>query len=167
MAITLEETASLQWNGCLPVPRHFSRFKKRIFKKKLIDQQTFNWPAKWVTAQHKKRILKLPVTPGTYDPLSYQLALRCDLKLGKTQFEYKVVRKTKIKHYRFKVTGEETIKTPLGILPTVIVKRISDGDDKQTVLWFSKKHDFTLVKLEQKDADSNHYLFTIRELVLY
>lgn len=167
MTTSLEEKASLQWNDCLPIPRSFSRFKKHLFNKKLIDQQTFNWPANWVTAKHKSRVKKLPINQGTYDPLSYQLALRCDLQRGKTQFEYDVVRKTKIKRYLFKIIGEENINTPLGLLATVKIKRISDGNEKETTLWFSKQHNYTLVKLEQKEANSNHYVFTIRTLTIH
>jgi len=168
MGATLKEKSSLQWNGCVPVPRSFSRSKKRIFSNKTIDQQTFNWPAKQVSTRHKERTAKLAITDGTFDPLSYQLALRCGLKQGKTQFEYDVVRKTKMKRYHFKVVGEESISTALGTLQAIKVIRSSDGsNNKQTTLWFSKVHDFTLIKLEQKEADNNHYIFTIRELTIH
>lgn len=168
MGAILREKSSLQWNGCVPVPRSFSRAKKQFFSNKNIDQQTFNWPAKQVSARHKDRAAKLTITVGTFDPLSYQLALRCGLKQGKTQFEYDVVRKTKIKRYHFEVVGEESISTALGTLQAIKVKRSSDGsNNKQTTLWFSKAHDFTLIKLEQKEADNNHYVFTIRELTIH
>ena len=168
MGATLKENSSLQWNGCLPIPRSFSRSKKHFFSNKVVNQQTFNWPAKQVSARHKEKTVKLSITEGTFDPLSYQLALRCDLKQGKTHFEYDVVRKTKMKRYRFEVVGEESIDTPLGILQAIKVKRTSDnGNNKQTTLWFSKAHDFTLIKLEQKEADDNHYVFTIRDLTIY
>ena len=168
MGATLQEKSSLQWNGCAPIPQSFSRSKKHIFSSKTIDQQTFNWRDKLVDASHKDRTAKLAVTDNTFDPLSYQLALRCGLKQGKTQFEYDVVRKTKMKRYHFEVLGEESIDTALGTLQAVKVIRSSDGsNNKQTTLWFSKVHDFTLIKLEQKEADNNHYVFTIRDLTIH
>jgi len=168
MGATLQEKSSLQWNGCIPVPRSFSRSKKHIFSNKTVDQQTFNWPANQVSARHKERMAKLAITDSTFDPLSYQLALRCGLKQGKTQFEYDVVRKTKVKRYHFEVVGEESISTALGALQAIKVIRSSDGsNNKQTTLWFSKAHDFTLIKLEQKEADDNLYVFTIRELTIH
>ncbi|MBL4607862.1 MAG: DUF3108 domain-containing protein [Pseudomonadales bacterium] len=168
MGTTLQESTSLQWQGCSPIPRSFSRIKKHIFSKKMTVQQIFNWPAKLVSARHKDNKVTITITAPTFDPLSYQLALRCDLKQGKKHFEYSVIRKTKIKRYVFEVIGEENIVTRLGLLPTIKVARSSDaGSQKQTTLWFSKQHDFTLVKLEQKESDNNHYVFTIRELIVH
>jgi hypothetical protein len=168
MGATLQESASLQWKGCLPVPLSFSRVKKHIFSDKIVDQQTFNWQTKEVSVLHKENTAKLAITEGAFDPLSYQLALRCDLKQGKAYFEYSVVRKTKLKRYSFKVVGEERISTPLGELAAVKVERSSDeGNNKQTTLWFSKEHDYMLVKLEQKEANANHYVFTIRQLTFH
>jgi hypothetical protein len=102
-----------------------------------------------------------------YDELSYQEALRCELINASelkpdTAFDYLVRTKGKNKAYQFKVAGFETITTKLGDLETVKVERLRSGTKgeelRETFIWFSKKHDHLIVKLQQIDGDDSYGL---------
>ena len=89
------------------------------------------------------------------DLLSYQLALRCDLEQGKEQLSYPVVARDRIKHYEFKVSGKETLKTRLGELETLVVERLRKDSDRTTRIWLAPGLNYLLVKLEQYEAKDN------------
>lgn len=160
----IQEETKLHWNGCLPVPNHYSRSKSNLFKNSVIDEQVFDWTLQQVTSRHKDEKAKLAITAPAYDPLSFQLALRCDLIAGKKSFEYTVIYKQKLNLYAFKVIGTENLQTPLGLLSTIKVIRINNRDGKQTSIWFAPQFDYALVRLEQKEVDNNHYVITLRSL---
>ena len=164
LTYSLQENAVLNWQDCTPVPQSFNRRKKQFLNYQLVSDIRYDWKNKHVTAQYKGSTLSLPLDNNTFDSLTYQLALRCDLKQNRKKFEYTVAEKSKLKHYRFHKIGEEIINTALGLLKTVKLRRSSDSSEKQTTLWFAKELDYTLVKLEQIRSDNNHFVITINEL---
>ena len=164
LTYTLQENAVLNWQGCTPRPQTFNRRKKQFFKYQLVSNIQYDWKNKHAIAKYKDSSFSFPLDNAIFDSLTYQLALRCDLKQGRKTFEYTVAEKRKLKHYRFQKIGEETIDTPLGQLKTVKLRRSSDSSEKQTILWFAEELDYTLVKLEQIRTDNNHFVITISEL---
>lgn len=164
MGILIKENTQFHWQGCLPVPDHYSRQRTNFFQKNLLDEQTFDWKRSQVSTRHKDAIVQLFIDPPTYDPISIQLALACELKAGKKAFDYTVIYKQKPNKYSFKVNSTENLQTVLGTVFTIKVVRNNEHDDKQTTLWFAPEYDYALVKLEQKEADDNHYIITLRSL---
>jgi len=95
-----------------------------------------------------------------FDELSYQEVLRCELQningeIKNQHFSYNVRTKGKNKVYDFEISGEEVLETALGKVETVKVSRIRDNADKDenSFIWFSKEHNYLLVKLIQEDDD--------------
>ena len=111
---------------------------------------------------------------GTLDKLSYQYQLKLDLanlafpEHSSSIFEYTVAEGDKLKYYRFKVAGEEVLKTPAGAMLTVKLERIRKHDsDRQTIFWLAKDHDYLLTKFKQqgngKGFELNLKSFTFNE----
>ena len=92
----------------------------------------------WQSAQVKNVSTADPwqteMPEGTLDKLVMQMALLFELRDGNTEFRYPVAHQGRIKHYRFKQTGMETIKLPMGEYSALIVERLDDDRD-QTRIW--------------------------------
>ncbi len=96
---------------------------------------------------------------GTLDKLSYQYQLRLDLaKLAACAdsadlLEYTVADGDKLKHYEFRLAGEEVLDTPVGALNTVRLERVRENDsDRQTTFWLAKDHDYLLTRFKQEES---------------
>ncbi len=166
LGILVQEEARFHWQGCLPIPDHYTRQRTSFFKKTLLDEQSFDWTRSQVITRHKDALAQLFIKPPSYDPISIQLALACELKAGKKEFDYTVIYKQKQNHYSFKINGSENLQTALGKLSTIRVIRDNNREDKHTTLWFAPEYDYALIKLEQKETDNNHYIITLRSLDL-
>ena len=115
----------------------------------------FDWVARQVT--HSEGVSSLPA--GSQDKLAYQLQLREDLAAHSPAgdappvFDYLVVDEEKQKLYRFRVTGEESLDTPLGTLVTLRIERDRDDPDRHTTFWLAPSLDYLLVRLVQQDGE--------------
>jgi hypothetical protein len=140
-------------------------YEKKILVNKSNLTTLFDWVKKRANTAGNKTgsvILK----GGEFDNLNYQLALRCDLIAGKTEFIYPVVDRNEIDNLEFKIMGEEMLDTKLGKVNTVIVKRVRNNNNRITTLWFAKDKDYVMVKLLQEERkDTEAYLLYIDSLV--
>ena len=59
--------------------------------------------------------------------------------------------------------GEEFLKTELGIISTLKLKRIRQKSNRETFLWFAPQWNYLLVKLEQKEKGGENYTMLLRE----
>jgi len=142
-------------------------YQRTVLGKKKLYRIEFNNNEKQFTEVNDNEKSQHELKTTLYDELSYQEALRCELinaselKPG-TGFEYLVRTKGKNKAYQFKVAGFETITTKLGDLETVKVERLRSGTKgeelRETFIWFSKSHDYLIVKLQQVDGDDSYSL---------
>jgi len=110
----------------------------------------------------------------TLDKLSYQYQLTLDLanlassEPSSNTFEYVVADGDKLKHYRFRIAGEEVLTTPTGDILTVKIERVREHDsDRQTTFWLAKDHDYLLTKFKQQEDGKSFELnlesFTFNE----
>ena len=111
--------------------------------------------------------LKIDWQEGLLDHLSYQLQLRMDVAQGKSDLNYHLVYKGKLKEYRFEIVGEEMINLPIGQIKTIKLKTIrKKNSSRETYLWLSKEHNYVLARLwqskdgkEQADLQLADYSF--------
>ena len=122
----------------------------------------FDWKKMEALWQQDDEKSKVAIKPGTQDALSYQLQLRLDLASGKKEFSYPVADDDETYVRRLVVEGEEVLETRAGKLNTTRVKVVRDDDDRQTWIWFAKDWDYILVKLYQKEKNSD-YTIEFRE----
>ncbi len=166
----LHEESLLSWNQCTPVPLAYQRSLRVFFRNK---KQSIQFDQDKLKAHYDdgKKSGHADIPAQTLDRISLQLALRCDLQKGKQQGNYTVFDRNKLKTYQFKVVGDEIIDTPIGKLQATKVQLQRKNKNRQTWLWFSKQHDYLLVKLKQeepgggnKPSSSNELEITISKL---
>jgi Protein of unknown function (DUF3108) len=121
----------------------------------------FNWQDSMVTNQLRKDPWSLPIEPGMQDMLSHQEQFRLELNHsppGKPYrtYAYTIVKKKKIKHYRYTPIGEEIINTEAGTLRTLKVEKEEDDDDRRTSIWLAMDWGYVIARLEYIKGDDSH-----------
>lgn len=116
----------------------------------------FDWPNNTVTNLGNKKTL--PLAPGVYDKLSYQLQMQMDVCANPDKFageNYTIVDRNKLKTYRVEAVGRDVQKTPAGMLTTIHLKqfRPDKPDGKDTQIWLAADYHCLLVRLDQYDGN--------------
>lgn len=138
--------------------------KRSGLGKRRNNRQTYDYQQ---STLHLSKLKGQPVTadivPGALDQFSAQFALQLDVARGLREMSYQVQEGANIDEYRFRVLGQEQIKTAAGRFLATKVERLRDGNNKrQTVLWFANDWDFMLVQLLQVEPDGKEYLINLK-----
>lgn len=108
----------------------------------------FDWARGTLVLKHDGRVESLPVAAGTQDRLSimYQFMF---MPLGKARYvDFAMTNGRKLDRYRYRVTPDVEIDTPLGRLKTLhLVKQRDDPGDSEAELWLSPQHHHIAVKI--------------------
>lgn len=159
-----EEHSFWRWQDNAPVPvrytYHYSGNKGDVY-----EQLDFNWEKMQVKSLRDGKTTVVEIEQGVVDKLSYQVALVRDLRLGKKEFAYQVADRGKVRTISYKVIGEEKLDTPWGQQQTIKVERVTDSNERITILWFAPDLDFMVVRLVQNDSGTKMSA-TIKELVI-
>jgi hypothetical protein len=115
------------------------------------DHASFDW-AGGVIKTWGRTERTLPLERPTFDGLSHQLALRCDIAQGKETVRYPVVKRGKVKDYVFRVAGEERLMTKLGELQTLVIERVRDSNKRSTRIWVAPELNHLVVRLEHQEG---------------
>lgn len=117
-------------------------------KELLLYEQTIGI-ASYESKKKKRQIL---LSNAHFNHLTYQIKLQSDLINGVTSLSYPVIKKGKIKVYRFEILGEEALETPLGEINTLKIRKIREGSNRETFLWFAPRWNFMLIQLWHHEA---------------
>lgn len=149
-----------QPHGLLPHRYHYDRSGG---KKRRTASVAFDWPNGLALSTAKGRTWSLPVSEGTLDKLSYVLAMMHDLGVGKRDLHYQVADGAKISLYHFKSHGQENLDTPLGVLSTLVLKRVRD-DKRETTYWCAPDFRYLPVKVEHREKDGSVITLSIKSV---
>lgn len=149
-----QETFSIDQNHRIDPVRY--AYERSILGSKRKETAVFHPIEGRVVTLYKGEEEEMPLTEGLFAPLSYQFAMRRDLLDGRRELTYPVVRRGRIKEYRYRIQGEETLETPLGDLRTLKLKRDRDSSDRETYLWVAVELDYLPVKLHQKEDGESY-----------
>ena len=112
----------------------------------------FDWKTMRVTNRGAGEQWDIELPEGTLDKLIMQLAMLFDLREGKTKLNYAVATDAHIKHYRFEVTGRDTIELPFGNYDAIRAERKDDKKDRSLVWGAPELNYFPIRFLKQKKA---------------
>ena len=131
--------------------------EKSFFGAKRREQQDIDHSTGIGVYQSKKKHREVSVAPDDLGPVTYQLQLRRHLQYQALPVELQVLRRGRVKTYRFELLGEESIDTGLGRVDTVKVQRVRENSDRHTVFWLAPEWDYLIVKLAQREDDGEAY----------
>lgn len=153
--LTIIETSEGEWRGSIPVP-HKYRFKVNssfVTKHREID---FDWKNKVAHANDygKKKKADIPLKAGMQDVASYQLAMRQAAREGKSNIEFKLIRKNTIRDYAFKKAKNPrfNMKTVAGKIEVLKYLRIK-GKHRRTEVYLIPKQDYLLGRIARFKKD--------------
>lgn len=110
------------------------------------SQSRFDYDAHIILTDSNKgpRTATLPAGLQDAQSLLFQIALTAPpaTDSGSAVFNGK-----KVRNYRYRVTGEETLQTPLGPLRTLHLVRQADSDAERFEIWLAVDHAYLPVKL--------------------
>ncbi|OED40471.1 hypothetical protein ACH42_16405 [Endozoicomonas sp. (ex Bugula neritina AB1)] len=132
-------------------------YKRSGIGSKPEKEAHFDWNTHKVTWHQDNRQWSMDLPAGAIDNLAYQLQLRIDLSSGKTTgFNYKIADDDEVFERAFIVEGDEIIETDAGKLETIKIKIQRDSDKRTTWIWFAKNWNYFMVKLLQKEGDTEY-----------
>jgi hypothetical protein len=100
---------------------------------------------------------EMDIPVGTLDKLVSQLGMMHALARGQTDITFKIADGGKLKEYRFKVVGEETLETPAGTFETVKITRLRDDNKRETYVWCAPALHYLPVRIWQREKDDAEY----------
>jgi len=103
-----------------------------------------------IRSLYKKRWYELPREPGTLDRMSQQEQLRLFLLNDPTPREDIVLHVAdgrKVKDYRFRYLGDETLHTPMGAVDTMHFARVHKRpEERESSIWIAPEWDYLMVR---------------------
>jgi hypothetical protein len=123
----------------------------------------FDWEKHRVENRVKDQPWSMDIPDGTLDKLVMQIAMLLDLQSGQNHFKYPVADDGRLKHYEFKVVGEEEIELPSGKVNTIKLARLDDDRD-QTFIWVSPEMQYIPVRFLKLKKNGLKYEIRLREI---
>lgn len=162
-AAKLKETSELSVKNQRIQPLHYRYRASGLFNE---DDRTLKFlpESKSVLDQEKNKTHSNAWETEVQDNLTYMLQAGLDLAAGKTEFTYPVFEKNTKKPFRFRVIGEEVLKTKAGTLTTVKVMQVREDKNREVYAWFDKDKHFLLVRLLDKKKGKKRYEINVTDI---
>lgn len=141
--------------GIRPLQYHYTH--KRSEKDRDVEL-VFDWKQGEVANTVQGHTWTMEIPDGTLDKFSVQLAVMLDLQRSNQPLRYQVADGGKLKHYRFRRLGTETVRTKAGEFETVKLQRLRRQDnDRETYLWCAPALHYLVVRMEHIEEDGSQF----------
>jgi Protein of unknown function (DUF3108) len=144
-------------------PSHYVGEDGKASKDRDIDLH-FDWEKLRVTGTAAAASVDEPISAGTQDDLSVQVALMFELANGRTPATIKTYGDRGAREYKYSREGKETLQTPLGTIETIIYRSARSGSPRVTRYWCAPALGFLPVRAQQKRLDDVEWTMDIRSL---
>ncbi|HQU14807.1 MAG: hypothetical protein B7Z66_03750 [Chromatiales bacterium 21-64-14] len=139
-------------------------YQKRVGDKNRVIRTTFDWPAHHAVQVDDGRTKVLDIHDGVLDRILFQVALMRDLIQQRTPLEYRFVDKGRLKTFRFKVMGRETVGTPMGDFEAVKLKRVPLPGEKADYVWAAPRLCYLPVRIAYWKSEGPAFNVLLRSL---
>jgi len=143
------------------------RYKTSGFLSKKLRNLEIDWEKRTAFLPYLKKQADYVVPDGLQDNISYIEQMRLDLMNGKSEFNYQIAYKDRIKTYQFKVAKSFKKKTNQGEIQVVEVHQMNHKHKKEfTKVWLSQDHDYLLLKLHMRDRHGDSTEIKLEEATI-
>jgi hypothetical protein len=118
---------------------------------------SFNWDEQTVSNDVEGSRWKMDIPAGTVDKLATQLGMMLALQQDREDVTFNVADGGKLKEYRFKVVGQETLEIPAGTFATVKITKLRKNKERQTYVWCAPELNYLPVRIWQRETDNSVY----------
>jgi hypothetical protein len=125
----------------------------------------FDWDTGHAFGSSEGKPIELTLKPGTQDLLSIQVEVMLDLKNGNLPTNFNIIDKDRIKEFMYTREGTAKLRTPLGMLDTIIVASRHDANDRRVLrMWFAPDLGFVPVQAERTRDGKLEFAIRIHSL---
>jgi len=152
-SVTLVSTGRLVAAGLQP--EHFEGRDSRDAARRVSAE--FDWPAQRVTLEHDHKTETLPLPGGTQDRLSLMYQLMFVHFGGLTKFDVPMTNGRKLDWYRYKITRDVEIDSPLGRMKTLHLEKERQANESSAEVWLATQRGFFPVRVLIVEKDGTRY----------
>lgn len=145
---TLTERSTGKKQAAQLIPEQYLHHHKNK-RKDRKDEFRFTTPTQ-VEGTFDGNAYQLSVPNGTLDMAALELHLMEALATNQA-LNYRLVSKGKLRDYRLRKLGKETIEVPAGNYECEKVEVIHDNNERETTLWLAPKLDYAIVQIRHKE----------------
>jgi len=124
----------------------------------------FDWAANKASGMHENRAIELPLSPGVQDRMSVQVVVMQQLAADKPLDKLTFIDRDELKEYSYVRVREETLKTKVGDIHTVVYLSSRPGSNRVSRLWYAPSLGFAPVRGEQERKGKVETVFEIQKL---
>jgi hypothetical protein len=117
-----------------------------------------------VTGVYEDNKVDMPMPPGIQDDLSVQIALMVELLRGHTPDKFVLLSGSSVREYRYSRDGEETLKTPVGTVQTVIYTSEKQYSPRVTRFWCAPSLGYIPLRVQQKRKDDVEWTMEVQSV---
>jgi hypothetical protein len=117
----------------------------------------FDWERMVVENNVEDSPWEMDIPADTIDKLASQLGMMHALANGQHDITFNIADGGKLKEYRFKVVGTETLELPAGTFETVKVTKLRDNKKRETYIWCAPALNYLPVRIWQREKDNSKY----------
>jgi hypothetical protein len=118
---------------------------------------SFDWDNMTVENNVQDSPWKMDIPQGTLDKLVAQLGMMFALSEGKSEVTFNIADGGKLKEYRFKVLGHETLELPAGTFKTVKITKLRKNKKREIYFWCAPELNYLPVRIWQREKDEAIY----------
>lgn len=126
----------------------------------------FDWTGKRLTLNHEGRTETAPLPPGTQDRISLLYQFMFVAFDGLSHLDVAMTNGRKLDQYRYMITRNVDIDTPLGRMNTLHLVKQRHPDESATEVWLAPRHNFFPVKVLIVEKNGTRYEQVITKLEL-
>jgi Protein of unknown function (DUF3108) len=125
----------------------------------------FDWEHNRMTGVNEDaKVDMTPIPPGIQDDLSVQIALMVELLRGHTPDKFSLLSGNSVREYHYSRDGEETLKTPVGTIPTIIYKSEKQYSPRITRFWCAPSLGYIPLRVQQTRADDVEWTMQVQSV---
>jgi hypothetical protein len=124
----------------------------------------FDWQSGSVENRVAGQPWEMPVPPGTLDKLIVQIAMMRDLQESVEDLAFQVADGGRLKEYRVRIRGRETLELPSGVYRTVKVEKDPQSHGRRTFLWLAPALGYLPVRIMRIERDGAEYFSVLEEV---
>lgn len=152
----IDEDSRWAWHAQNIRPLSYTYQRSGGNKERLVEL-TFDWKRQIVENKVDGDRWRMPVPEGALDKLVVQVAMMLDLARGKQVMQYEIADGGKLKTYRFRVVGKESLNTPMGRFDTLKIERLRENNKRSTYIWCATALHNLPVRVDQREEDESQF----------
>lgn len=135
--------------------------ERRVFGVGQKSETRFDWERMVATWVDDGREIETPLTRGMMDRTLYQYQLERDMRSGAAELSYEVTDRGRIRTFAFENLGVETLRVGGRELSAFRLRRITEDDERETIVWLAAELNYQIVKIYHRERDDSEYEMTM------